>query len=182
MTKQVSKDLKYPIGKFRKPDSYSEELIESWISDIEIFPETLRQEVESLTDKELNWIYRPGGWTIKQVVHHCADSHINSITRFKLALTEDKPIIKPYLEAQWANLPDTTQADVSTSLELLSGLHKRWVILLRNMKEKDYRKKFVHPESGNEMSLGGNLALYSWHCRHHLAHISQAKKFKGVFI
>lgn len=175
------KDLRYPIGKFKKPGSYPEELIEAWINDIEIFPELLRQEVEELTERELTWVYRPDGWTIKQVVHHCADSHINSFMRFKLALTEEKPVIKPYLEARWANLPDTIEADISTSLELLSGLHKRWVVLLRSLKEKDYRRKFIHPENGNEMSLGGNLALYSWHCKHHLAHIAQAKKHQGSF-
>ena len=144
------KDLRYPIGKFKKPGSYPEELIEAWINDIEIFPELLRQEVEELTERELTWVYRPDGWTIKQVVHHCADSHINSFMRFKLALTEEKPVIKPYLEARWANLPDTIEADISTSLELLSGLHKRWVVLLRSLKEKDYRRKFIHPENGNE--------------------------------
>lgn len=171
--------LKYPVGKFQKPADISRAQIKVWIDDIEQFPQLLRSEVQELSPEALNWRYRPEGWTIKQVVHHCADSHINSIVRFKLTLTENEPTIKPYFEDRWAELPDTLDAPVEWSLMLLEGLHKKWVLLLKSLSEQDLEKAFIHPEKGRRVTLGENIALYSWHCRHHLEHVRQAKKYQG---
>ncbi len=177
----MTEDLRYPIGKYQRPQEVTPELVAQWIADISDFPQSVKLEVEGLTDDELNWQYRPDGWTIRQVVHHCSDSHINSMMRFKLALTEDEPVIKPYFEDRWAELPDTKYAPVKWSLSLLEGLHKRWSHLLRNLTEDDLKKVFVHPEHGRKISVGENIALYAWHCNHHLAHIRQAKRLKGKF-
>ncbi len=174
-------DLRYPIGKYQKPTEFNQQLIQSWIRDIRDFPGLLKTEVSDLTDKQLSWRYRPDGWTIRQVVHHCADSHINSIMRFKLSLTEDKPTIRPYFEDRWAELPDTTNAPIEWSLQLLEGLHQKWVYLLESLNEDDLKKVFVHPEHGREISLRENIALYAWHGNHHLAHVRQAKDHKGEF-
>jgi len=176
-----TQDLRYPIGKYQKPDTVNSVSINSWISDIEELPKLLRDKTSKLTDKQLSWKYRPDGWSIRQVVHHCADSHINSIVRFKLTLTEDEPTIKPYFEDRWAKLPDTTEPPVEWSLMLLDGLHKKWVYLLRSLNEEDWKKVFVHPEHGRKVSIGENIALYAWHCKHHLAHIDQALKHQGEF-
>lgn len=181
MTETALEELKYPIGKFKWPKEISAEDLNSWIAAIENFPAALKAEVENLSDEELNLIYRPEGWNIRQVVHHCADSHTNAFTRFKLALTEDKPIIKPYLESLWAQLPDVTHAKIEWSLQILEGLHKRWIVLLRSMNETDFKKVFVHPEHGRELKLESVTALYAWHCNHHLAHVKQAKKYNGNF-
>ncbi|MEP0367096.1 MAG: YfiT family bacillithiol transferase [Cyclobacteriaceae bacterium] len=172
--------LKYPIGKLDLPSSIHLPDVKNWIKDIENFPDLLRYEVESLTLDQLEWKYRPEGWCIRQVVHHCADSHINSQMRFKLTLTEDKPTIKPYAEALWAQLPDMT-APIQWSLDLLDVLHKRWVVLLESLTEEDLKKEYVHPEHGRVFNLCQTVALYSWHCRHHLAHVKQAKAAKGSY-
>ncbi|GDX51708.1 putative metal-dependent hydrolase [Bacteroidota bacterium] len=174
-------ELKYPTGKFNWPKEINKELITEWINDIEKFPALLKSEVENLNDEELAFIYRPEGWNIRQVVHHCADSHSNAFARFKLALTEEKPIIKPYLENLWSQLPDVTNAPVEWSFEILIGLHKRWVLLMRNMSNDDWKKCFVHPEHGRELKLESTVALYAWHCNHHLSHVKQAKNFSGKF-
>jgi hypothetical protein len=173
--------LQYPIGKLSVPKEISEEHISKWIDDIAEFPKNIRQLTENLSDEELNWKYRPDGWSIRQVVHHCADSHINSIIRYKLTLTEDVPTIKPYLEDKWAELADTFETPISASLSLLDGLHSRWVVLLRSMSPQDFEKKLFHPEHGRELSLNFMTGLYSWHCRHHTAHIKQALEHKGEF-
>jgi len=178
----MSEDLRYPIGKYSRPTGINTNLVNTWITDIENFPEAAKKEVAGLSENELAWRYRPDGWTIRQVIHHCSDSHINSIVRFKLSLTEDEPTIKPYFEDRWAELTDTTNAPIEWSLLLLEGLHKRWVFLLKNLSEDDLKRVFVHPEHGRRISIGENIALYAWHCNHHLAHIRQAKKFKGEFI
>jgi hypothetical protein len=174
-------ELRYPIGQFKKPDNITKEIIQEWISDIQSFPERISNEVENLTDDQLNWQYRPNGWNIRQVVHHCADSHINSITRFKLALTEDKPEIRPYFEDRWAQLPDTNAAPVSSSLALLKGLHERWGYLLGNLSEEQLNRTYIHPEHNKEFTVKETIGLYAWHSNHHLAHIKQAKRFKGQF-
>lgn len=174
-----SSHLRYPIGKFQPPSKFTPKLIEKYISDIEEFPSTLRGEVESLSDNQLNTPYRPGGWSVRQVVHHCADSHMNSMVRFKLALTEDKPAIKPYFEARWAELADSNSMPVGPALDFLDGLHARWVFLLRSLGENDFKKTFIHPEQGRDIRLDVNLALYAWHGKHHLAHITSLKKKKG---
>lgn len=174
----TTEDLRYPIGKFKVPDVVETESIEEWIETIEKFPTRLKMELENLGKEELEWKHRPEGWTIRQLVHHCADSHMNSFLRFKLALTEDKPVIKPYFEDQWAKLPDAATSPVRSSIRILEGLHKRWVLLLRSMSASEFQKEYVHPEYGRSYQLGHLTALYAWHCDHHLAHIKQAKKRK----
>lgn len=171
--------LKYPIGKFEKPEIITKEILIKWISDISVFPAKLNKETEHLTDEQLATTYRPNGWTVRQLVHHCADSHINSFTRFKLALTEDKPTIKPYWEDRWAELVDGKELPIKYSLMLLEGLHFRWVALLHSLSEQDLEKKFIHPEHGNEIRLDENIGVYAWHCKHHLAHITELKKRKN---
>ncbi len=174
-------ELKYPIGKFKWPKEVSVISISEYISVIEKFPALLKSEVEKLSEEELLFIYRPEGWNIRQVVHHCADSHSNAFTRFKLALTEDMPSIKPYLENLWAQLPDVINAPIEWSLEILDGTHKRWVMLMQNMDSANWKKSFIHPEHNRELKLESVASLYAWHCNHHLEHVKQAKNFKGKF-
>ena len=169
--------LKFPVGKFVKPESITKEIIDSAISDVENFPNFVKAEIENLDEKDLNLRYRPEGWTISQVIHHCADSHINSYVRFKLALTEDLPTIKPYEESLWAELPDSKLSPF-VSLKLLEALHERWVVILKNLSDEDLNKEFIHPEQSEKISLKENILIYSWHCQHHLAHIKQAKELR----
>ncbi len=173
--------LKYPIGIFKKPEHITREHIAGWIDAIGTFPERLEKEVLFLDKDQLNLRYRPQGWTIKQVVHHCADSHMNSYIRFKLAMTEDIPAIRPYFEDRWATLPDACDANIQDSLTLIKGLHARWVIFLNELTDMDLERLFVHPEHNQQFSLKENIGIYAWHGNHHLAHIRQAKKFAGHF-
>lgn len=166
--------LKYPIGKFSIPEAISEENMQHWIIDIEQFPSKLNKMLLYLSDIELNYRYRPEGWTIKQVVHHCADSHMNSFIRFKLCLTEEQPTIKPYHEDKWAELPDAKEVEISTSLKILEGLHARWADLLKSLEPSDLEKQYHHPEKTEPMNLANTTALYAWHCNHHLEHIRLA--------
>lgn len=175
MEKDIEK-LKYPIGRFQEPPNITREHIEKWINVIENFPHRLTNEVRDLTEVELEKQYRPDGWTIKQVVNHCADSHMNSLIRFKLALTEETPTIKPYFENLWAELPDSKNYPIDDSLKILTGLHARWVNLLKNIHEDDLEKEFLHPETKEKVSLKTNIGIYAWHCEHHLAHITIAKQ------
>ncbi len=168
--------LKYPIGKFSLPAAISPEDIRQWIAEIEMLPGLLRNAVEPLNDAQLNTPYRPQGWTVRQVVHHLPDSHLNSYIRFKLALTEDNPVIKPYREEQWAELPDGKTAPIAVSLVLLESLHQRWVSALRNITPEQWRRTFFHPESKRDLRLDSVLALYAWHGKHHLAHLVELKK------
>lgn len=174
MQSENIEDLKYPIGKFNKPETISEGDIKTWITDIEQFPNRLNKLVPYLSESELNYQYRPEGWNIKQVVHHCADSHMNSFIRFKLCLTEELPTIKPFDDGKWAELPDATEADISTSLKLIEGLHARWTVLLKSLEESDLRKQYIHPDKAQPLSLLDSIALYAWHGNHHLAHIKLA--------
>lgn len=171
--------LKYPIGKFKMPADFTSESINSFISDIEDFPLLLRKEVEALNDDQLDTPYRPEGWTIRQVVNHCADSHMNSLSRFKLALTEENPTIKPYFEERWAELADSKTMPVAAALNMIEGLHIRWVVLLKSMNAADFAKTFFHPESKRTWQLNQTLALYAWHCKHHLAHITTLKNSRN---
>lgn len=168
--------LKYPIGKFQKPKEILQEDIDRWIKIIAEFPQRVISQVENLSEIELKHRYRPQGWTIKQVVHHCADSHMNSFIRFKLALTEDTPTIKPYVEDLWAELPDAKNYPINDSLFILAGLHGRWVQLLKNLTAMELEKEFIHPASNERISIKTNIGMYAWHCEHHLAHIIIAKE------
>jgi uncharacterized damage-inducible protein DinB len=165
-------DARYPIGRFQFPDLVPAEMHQQWLQDIAEAPSNIRAAVATLTPEQLDSPYRPAGWTARQVVHHVADSHMNSYIRFRLALTEEEPLIKPYHEDRWARLTDASSAPVDLSLTLLDALHQRWTILLRSLTTEDMQKTFRHPEMGL-MTLERNLALYSWHGKHHTAHILQ---------
>lgn len=171
-------DLSYPIGKFARPESISAEDRERSLGDLAAAPAMLRQAVQGLDDRQLDTPYRPGGWTVRQVVHHVADSHINSYCRFRFALTEDAPAVKSYDEATWANLYDARSLPVEPSLALLENLHARWVALLSNLSETDWKRTFRHPQLGS-VTLDTNLALYAWHGRHHTAHITGLRSRNG---
>lgn len=174
-------ELKYPTGKFVLPAEIVMDQKEKWIQTIYDFPGVLNSISSDLSDLELSWIYRPEGWNVRQVIHHCADSHMNGLTRFKWALTEDNPTIKAYFEARWSLLADNLQCDIEYSLKIVEGVHKRWVHLMNSMNEQEWNKTFVHPENNFQYSLFQYLAQYAWHCDHHLAHIEQALRFKGQF-
>lgn len=168
--------LKYPIGQFIAPEPVTETDLKNYISDIERFPEELNELVSGFTESQLDTNYRKNGWNVRQVIHHIADSHMNAYIRFKLALTEDMPAIKPYFEDKWAELGDYKNTPVDVSLALIDSLHKRWVNLLRSMDKKDFEKTFFHPEHGKVFSLDEVAGIYSWHGRHHYAHINELKK------
>ena len=172
------RDLRYPVGRFQPPAEITEHDRTGWIGEIEALPRQLNAAVADLRATQLDTPYRPGGWTVRQVVHHLADSHINSYVRFRLAMTEDLPTIKPYNEAAWADLADAKIARVEVSVHLLESLHARWVVLLRSFSSTDMARKFVHPERG-EMSLETALGLYAWHGRHHVAHIKSLREREG---
>jgi hypothetical protein len=173
--------LKFPIGTYINPESINEHHISKWITDIESFPQKVIQLTNDLSVEQLNWQYRPEGWTIKQVVHHCADSHMNCLIRFKLALTEDTPTIRPYYEDRWANLIDGIDDDLNNTLYLLKGLHAKLGKLLHNLTPEDLSKEFVHPEHGKHFRLDETIGTYAWHCNHHIAHIKQAIEQQGKF-
>ncbi len=171
-------DLRYPIGRFSAPATSLGGIRAAHIQTLRLLPERLTAAVNGLSDAQLDTPYREGGWTVRQVVHHVADSHANSYIRFKLALTEDWPTIKPYDEAAWANLADSRQLPVDVSLEMTSALHGRWVALLESLSDDDFRKGYVHPERGRQDLVTG-LALYEWHSRHHTAHITSLRARMG---
>lgn len=171
-------DLRYPIGPFRFEGEVTPARRETWIAEIAAAPDNLRAAVAGLSEEQLDTPYREGGWTVRQVVHHLPDSHMNSYVRFRLALTEDEPTIKPYAEARWAELVDARTAPIEPSLQLLEGLHSRWVRLLRALTPQDYARTFRHPETGL-MTLDRTLALYAWHGRHHVAHITLLRERMG---
>ena len=171
--------LRYPVGKFSDPVSFSPIEIKQWIDTLEQFPTNMRKAVTGLNDQQLDTPYRDGGWTIRQVVHHTADSHLNCYIRVKLALTEDNPTIRPYLEAKWAEIPEAKSAPVEISLNILEAIHYRMNLMLRNLTVDDLDRTFYHPENKTTRPLKTILALYAWHSRHHLAHITELKKRKG---
>ena len=174
-------NLRFPIGRYKAVDAPSDAQVSEWIETLERFPDNLHLLVDSLSLQALEWNYRPGSWSIKQVVHHCADSHMNSLIRFKLTLTEELPTIRPYLEAEWAKLIDSNESDLSYSLQIISAVHGKWVLLLKNLSAEQFQRKYIHPESGREFSLAQALGLYAWHAEHHLKHIENALLFKGHF-
>jgi DinB superfamily len=171
--------LKYPIGKFDCPNNISQEQIKSWISILEYFPNRLENLVKDLADKQLDTPYRPEGWTIRQVVHHLADSHLHSYTRFKFMLTEKQPVIKAYDEQLWAELPDAKTAPIEMSLLLLKAIHFKLAYLLKSLSLDDLNKSFIHPETNKEVVLKENIGVYAWHSNHHYAHIENLLKRKG---
>lgn len=170
-------DNRYPVGQFQKPVTITTELISDWITVIASFPEKLVDIIRYFSDEKLDTPYREDGWTVRQVVHHCADSHMNAFGRFKLALTEDYPVIKPYKEDQWAELMDY-RMPVGVSISILTGLHQRWAVLLDSLSANDMRKGYLHPEHGRRIDLDEAIGMYAWHCRHHLAHITTLKSEK----
>jgi len=170
-------DLRFPIGRFSPTASTPPGVRAANIQTLRLLPERLRAAVSGLSDIQLNTPYREGGWTVRQLVHHVADSHANSYIRFKLALTEDWPTIKPYDEAAWARLADS-RAEIDGSLALIEALHGRWVELLETMSDEDFQKGFNHPERGRQ-NLATALALYDWHSRHHTAHINSLRTRQG---
>jgi hypothetical protein len=171
-------DWSYPIGKYERKDSLSPTEREAAIAQIAATPKHLRNAVSGLSQQQLDTPYRPGGWTVREVVHHVPDSHMNSYIRFKLALTEDEPTIKPYEEALWARLQDSCDTPVEVSLALLESLHSRWDILLRSLGPEDLSRRLRHPELGT-MTLDNMLGLYAWHGRHHVAHITSLRRREG---
>jgi len=168
-------DLRYPIGKFHFDGPLTEQQMQTSLDDITRTPENLRAAIKGLSEAQIDTPYRPGGWTVRQVVHHVPDSHMNAYVRFKLALTEDEPTIKPYAEDRWAKLADTKTTPLEVSLTLLDSLHDRWVRLLRSLSPEDWKRTFRHPEMG-AMTLEKTLALYAWHGRHHVAHVTELRK------
>jgi hypothetical protein len=178
MANESDIDLKYPVGRYQPPDAIAADQRARWIEQMAVLPSCLSKAVAGLDDSQLDTPYRPGGWTVRQVVHHLPDSHLNSYARFRLALTEDSPVIKPYEEAAWAELSDARTAPVAPSLMLLEGLHARFVLLLRSLGDDDFARVFRHPELG-ERRLDWTLGLYAWHCIHHTAHVNNLRSRQG---
>jgi hypothetical protein len=174
-----STDLRYPIGKFELVGEVTATQRAGWITEIADAPARLRAAIDGLSAEQIETPYRPGGWTVRQVVHHVPDSHLNAYTRFKLALTEDEPTIKPYDEARWAELGDSRAAPLDVSLTLLAALHERWVALLRSLKRGDFARTFRHPELGRAITLEWALGMYAWHGRHHVGHITSLRERMG---
>jgi len=168
-------DLRFPLGKFRYDGALSAEQKRAMLEEIAQTPANLKAAVKGLSDAQLDTEYRPGGWTVRQLVHHVPDSHLNSYVRFKLALTEDDPTIKTYAEDRWAELPDSKSPPIEVSLTLLDSLHDRWMRLLRSLSDEDWKRTFRHPDLG-PMTLEKTLALYSWHGKHHVAHVTELRK------
>ncbi len=176
----MSEELRYPVGKFNWPETVSESERKKMIEEIAAAPAALRAEVKGLKPEQLDSPYRPGGWTVKQVIHHVPDSHFNAYARFKLTLTENEPVVKPYDQAKWAELPDSKTVPIETSLTLLEGIHERWLALLHSMSVSDFKRSYRHPEyEGRLFRLEQVLAMYAWHGRHHTAHITSLRLRNG---
>jgi uncharacterized damage-inducible protein DinB len=172
-------DLRYPVGPFRFEGGADPKIREQRMDEIASAPGHLRAAVAGLSPQQLDTPDREKGWTVRQVVHHLPDSHLNAYTRMKLALTEDEPTIKPYEEARWAELPDARTGPIDLSLDLLESLHHRWVLLLRQLRPADFGRRYRHPEMGRSVELEEVLALYAWHGRHHVAHITGLRHRMG---
>lgn len=174
-------DLRYPIGASKAHANPDSETLKDWINSIRNFPLQIESQVRSLESDKLDWPYRPEGWTIREVVHHCVDSHLNAFLRFKLTLTEDRPTIKPYQEALWVQLADGKEEDVSNSLLLLQSLHHRWILLIDSLNSDQLKREYFHPENNKTYSLAEVIGTYAWHCEHHLAHVHQAIASEGKY-
>lgn len=170
----MTMDPRYPIGKY-EPQPFSEAQKEEWLLDIKFLPEALERSLLNLDAAQLETPYRDGGWTVQQLVHHVADSHMNAYIRFKLGVTEENPTIKPYEEKLWAEQPDN-ELPVNISITLLHALHQRWYTAIKHLKEADWNRTVVHPEHGRQMSLWFLLGLYAWHGKHHTAHITSLRE------
>ena len=175
----MSSDPRYPVGPFQTRDSLTSAERRAMIDTIAAAPARLREAVRGLGDAQLDTPYREGGWTVRQVVHHVPDSHLNAYIRLKLALTEDEPTIKPYDESEWAQLSDARDTPTEVSLTLLESLHARWVGLLRSLGDGDFRRTFKHPEHSGTQNLDWLVAMYEWHSRHHVAHITSLRERMG---
>lgn len=175
----MENNLRYPIGKFIAPEVYTTDYLAERIEEIAQFPTLLKNEVSQLTEEQLDTPYREGGWTIRQVIHHCADSHINCFIRIKWALTEDTPTIKYYYEDRWGELEDNLKMPIEPSLTLLEGLHFRLTYLMKSLSDSDLEKSFIHPEHNASFQIKEIIGTYAWHSLHHLAHITELKKRKG---
>ena len=173
-------DLSYPIGSFSLADvTVAPDERPGMITAIAELPAQFRSAVQGLSEAQFDTPYRPGGWTVRQVVHHVPDSHLNAYVRFKLALTEENPTIKPYEEARWAELPDTAGTQIGVSLVLLEALHRRWVVLLKSMTDEQWGRSYIHPEYQRSFRLDAILAMYAWHGKHHTAHITRLRERMG---
>lgn len=172
------KDPRYPIGKFVKPDVVTADDVAGYIRDLRAVPANLKAALAGLTDAQLDTPYRDGGWTVRQVVHHLPDSHVNAYVRHKLAATEDEPLVKTYEEPLWAQLPDAIGGPIGMSLDLLTGLHARWTAFLSSVPQETFDRFFRHPDLGR-IRLGQNVALYAWHGRHHVAHVTALRERMG---
>ncbi len=177
MSTAALSDLSYPIGKFQWTGPNTEAQRVEFIEAIAAVPQKLRTAVANLSDKQADTPYRPGGWTVRQTVHHIADSHMNAFVRFKLALTENEPLVKPYNEKAWADMPDS-KLPLEVSLRLIDSLHERWTVILQNMRPADFERTLKHPELG-EVNLDKYVALYAWHGKHHVAHIANLREREG---
>ncbi|RYD74022.1 MAG: putative metal-dependent hydrolase [Sphingobacteriales bacterium] len=163
--------LKYPIGQFTMPEVFDEKQAKIWISEIEALPEQVRNATENINAEYLNETYRPGGWTVRQVIHHLPDSHMNAYIRFKLAITEEVPVIRPYHEELWAETEEAKNGDIEMSVLLLKAVHQRLISFLKTLKMEDYQRQYIHPAQGKKFTLAHMLGMYAWHGKHHLAHI-----------
>jgi uncharacterized damage-inducible protein DinB len=171
-------NLSFPIGKY-EPQAFSEQQLKLWIADIQFLPQHIENALQNLDEAQLDTPYRPGGWTVKQLAHHVADSHMNAFIRFKLGLTEDNPTIKPYEQDEWVKLADVSHIPVNVSVTLLHALHTRWAVLLKNITGRQWERTVVHPEHGRQMTLWYLLGMYAWHSRHHTAHITALRERMG---
>lgn len=174
----MDETLRYPIGKFTPKDHYSTEDLQACIARIETLPARLEQAIRALDELQLDTPYREGGWTVRQVVHHVADSHMNAYIRFKWTLTENTPLIKAYNEKLWADTPET-KSEPGLSIALIKALHAKWIVLLKTLQPTDLKKEFIHPETQKHVRLENVIGLYAWHGDHHLAHITELKKRSG---
>lgn len=172
----MSSSSRYPIGEFQSPSPILPSDFSRWLNELERLPEQMRRRVRQCAPGHLLKTYRKGGWTVQQLIHHVADSHMNGYIRMKWTLSEDTPTIKPYDEKSWAEMPDSLQLPIENSLELLSSIHTRWTFVLRNLTDQQLERSFIHPDSGKTISLKEHTGMYAWHGLHHLAHVDNALK------
>jgi hypothetical protein len=166
--------LKYPIGEYVYPGKADANQLSVWIDALHDFPQQLAELAGPLSPRQLELTYRPQGWTVRQLIHHLADSHLNAYTRVKLTLTEDVPVIRPYREEKWAELPEAKTGDIAFSINLVTAVHQRLVLALRALSPEDFERQYLHPEAGRRLTLGYLVGNYAWHGQHHLAHIKLA--------